>query len=193
MSMTIANIKSRLTGVGRDAQPARTPSLRRAEQRNAFRRMKSTRHGELYLVAPCDCSQHARPSGGKLTMQAMIARRVCLRCGARLRGGGGVDVRFPYGGMRFAVPPYALSRTEMKETEGAWVANAIGGVIGFITGNFIYLIESSFNSNATFSFTDYAQTVGTSTVLGAFDPGNSVANAGRAVVTAGVGAWNMRP
>ena len=87
----------------------------------------------------------------------------------------------------------ALSRTEMKETEGAWVANAIGGVIGFITGNFIYLIESSFNSNATFSFTDYAQTVGTSTVLGAFDPGNSVANAGRAVVTAGVGAWNMRP
>lgn len=87
----------------------------------------------------------------------------------------------------------ALSQKEMKETEGAWVAHAIGGAIGFITGNYVYLIESSFNSNATFSFTDYAQTVGTSTVLGAFNPVNSVANAGRAVLTAGVGAWNMRP
>lgn len=44
-----------------------------------------------------------------------------------------------------------LSPEEMKQTEGAWIPNAIGGGVGFITGNYTYLVNSAFDRNATWS------------------------------------------
>ena len=85
-----------------------------------------------------------------------------------------------------------LSIEEMKQTEGAWIPNAIGGGIGFITGNYTYLANSAFDRNVTWSWSSYARTVGTSTLVGAINPVSSIRGAATAVGSSFVSAWQFR-
>lgn len=85
-----------------------------------------------------------------------------------------------------------LSPEEMKQTEGAWIPNAIGGGVGFITGNYTYLVNSAFDRNATWSWSSYARTVGTSTVVGAINPVSSIRGAATAAGSSFISAWQFR-
>lgn len=85
-----------------------------------------------------------------------------------------------------------LSSDEMKSTEGAWVPNAIGGGIGFVTGNYSYLVNAAYDPSFRWNFNDYARSVGTATVVGAINPVNSIRGAAQAGVTSFVTAWGFR-
>lgn len=85
-----------------------------------------------------------------------------------------------------------LSPKEMKSTEGAWAPYLIGGGIGFVTGNYTYLVDSAFNDNSTWSWSSYARTVGTATAVGAVSPVSSISGAARAVGTSFISAWQFR-
>lgn len=85
-----------------------------------------------------------------------------------------------------------LSHDEMRNTEGAWIYNAFGGGIGFITGNYTYLVNSSFDRGARWSWRSYARTVGTSTLVGAINPVYSIRGAATAVGSSFISAWQFR-
>lgn len=80
-----------------------------------------------------------------------------------------------------------LSQKEMKETEGAWVANAIGGVMGGVGGHFSYMAGSiasrSYNRNA------HLATIAGGAALGAANPirGGADLIRGMGLSAAGVG------
>lgn len=69
-----------------------------------------------------------------------------------------------------------LSQKEMKETEGAWIANAVGGIMGGVGGHFSYMASAvaggSYNRNAHWA------AIGTGAVIGAASP----INGGRALI-----------
>lgn len=63
-----------------------------------------------------------------------------------------------------------LSQAEMKETEGAWVANAIGGVMGGVGGYFGYMASSV--ASGTYNRNAHLAAIGTGAAIGAFNPIN---------------------
>ena len=69
-----------------------------------------------------------------------------------------------------------LSQKEMKETEGEWIPNAVGGIMGGVGGHFSYMAgavaSGSYNRNAHWA------TIGTGALIGAASP----INGGRALI-----------
>ncbi len=69
-----------------------------------------------------------------------------------------------------------LSQKEMKETEGEWIPNAVGGIMGGVGGHFSYMASAvasgSYNRNAHWA------AIGTGAVIGAASP----INGGRALI-----------
>ncbi|WP_314366275.1 hypothetical protein [Neisseria cinerea] len=69
-----------------------------------------------------------------------------------------------------------LSQKEMKETEGEWIPNAIGGIMGGVGGHFSYMASAvasgSYNRNAHWA------AIGTGALIGAASP----INGGRALI-----------
>lgn len=80
-----------------------------------------------------------------------------------------------------------LSTQEMQETEGAWVANAVGATIGGLTGHFGYM--GSVAASGQYNFANHMGAVGIGTASGFFNPGKSALKAiamtegGKAVAT----------
>lgn len=85
-----------------------------------------------------------------------------------------------------------LSSEEMKNTEGAWVPYAIGAGVGFVTGNYSYLVNAAFDPNFNWSLDSYVRSVGTSTVVGAINPVSSIASVARAAGSSFLTAWQFR-
>ena len=69
-----------------------------------------------------------------------------------------------------------LSQKEMKETEGEWIPNAVGGIMGGVGGHFSYMAGAvaggSYNRNA------HLAAIGTGALIGAASP----INGGRALI-----------
>ncbi|ULJ64944.1 hypothetical protein [Wielerella bovis] len=61
-----------------------------------------------------------------------------------------------------------LSQTEMKETQGEWVANAVGGVMGGVGGHFGYMAGAF--AGGTYNRNAHLAAIGTGAVVGAFSP-----------------------
>ena len=85
-----------------------------------------------------------------------------------------------------------LSSEEMKSTEGAWVPYAIGGGIGFVSGNYSYLTNAAFSPTATWSWGSYAKAVGMSTIVGAINPVNSIRSAAVTMGSSYLTTWQFR-
>lgn len=85
-----------------------------------------------------------------------------------------------------------LSQQEMQDTEGAWIPHAIGGGLGFVSGNYAYLTNAAFDRNVTFSWSDYGRTVAMSTITGSITPVRTVQTASLALGTSWLSAWNLR-
>ena len=71
---------------------------------------------------------------------------------------------------------------EMEATEGALVANAVGGVAGGLGGHFGYMGQAAFTKD--YSFRSHMASVGVGAGAGAFNP---VAGVGSAAASFGVG------
>lgn len=69
-----------------------------------------------------------------------------------------------------------LSQKEMKETEGEWIPNAVGGIMGGVGGHFSYMASAiasgSYNREAHWA------TIGGGALIGAMNP----INGGRALI-----------
>lgn len=69
-----------------------------------------------------------------------------------------------------------LSQKEMKETEGEWIPNAVGGIMGGVGGHFSYMAHAvasgSYNRNSHWA------AIGTGALIGAANP----INGGRALI-----------
>lgn len=61
-----------------------------------------------------------------------------------------------------------LSQTEMKDTQGEWVANAVGGVMGGIGGHFGYMAGAV--AGGTYNRNAHLAAIGTGAAVGAFSP-----------------------
>ncbi|STZ07854.1 Uncharacterised protein [Moraxella caprae] len=70
----------------------------------------------------------------------------------------------------------AMTDSEMQETEGAWVANAVGAGFGGLTGHFAYM--GSVAASGQYNFGHHVAAVGTGAGLGFVSP---VSAAGRAI------------
>ncbi|STY86107.1 Uncharacterised protein [Moraxella ovis] len=69
-----------------------------------------------------------------------------------------------------------MTLTEIQETEGAWVANAVGAGFGGLTGHFAYM--GSVAASGQYNFGHHVAAVGTGAGLGFVSP---VSAAGRAI------------
>lgn len=69
-----------------------------------------------------------------------------------------------------------MTVAQMQETEGAWVANAVGAGFGGLTGHFAYM--GSVAASGQYNFGHHMATVGTGAGLGFVSP---VSAAGRAI------------
>ncbi|AUX62457.1 hypothetical protein JF634_06935 [Simonsiella muelleri] len=61
-----------------------------------------------------------------------------------------------------------LSQTEMKETQGEWVANAIGGVMGGVGGHFGYMAGAALAGS--YNFNGHMAAIGTGAAVGVLSP-----------------------
>lgn len=80
-----------------------------------------------------------------------------------------------------------LSQKEMKETEGEWIPNAVGGIMGGVGGHFSYMASAvasgSYNRNAHWA------AIGTGALIGAASPingGRTLINGMRGVAVGAV-------
>ena len=76
-----------------------------------------------------------------------------------------------------------LSQTEMKETQGEWIPNAIGAIAGGYAGGFGYLAAGGKDMKG------YWAAVGGGAAAGAFSPVTGVGSAAAALSSGFLGAY----
>lgn len=76
-----------------------------------------------------------------------------------------------------------LSQKEMKETEGAWVANAIGGVAGMYGGGYGYLASGGKSVGG------FLAAAGGGAAAGVFSPVNGIRSGAMAVASGFAGGY----
>lgn len=85
----------------------------------------------------------------------------------------------------------AMTNQQMAETQGAWVANAVGGIAGGLGGHFGYMAQSAFTGE--YNFRSHMVSVGIGAVGGAVNPvagvGSAAASFGIGVAGGGANAW----
>ena len=69
-----------------------------------------------------------------------------------------------------------LSQKEMKETEGEWIPNVVGGIMGGVGGHFSYMAGAV--ANGSYNRNVHWAAIGTGAVIGAANP----INGGRALI-----------
>ncbi|MBG8685264.1 hypothetical protein E4K46_11685 [Neisseria meningitidis] len=69
-----------------------------------------------------------------------------------------------------------LSQKEMKETEGEWIPNAVGGIMGGVGGHFSYMASAI--ASGSYNRNEHWTAIGGGALIGAMNP----INGGRALI-----------
>lgn len=100
------------------------------------------------------------------------------------------DLNYAFGGNQ-DLQVQAMTSQEMDETQGAWVANAVGGLVGGLGGHYGYMLQSAFTKE--YNFRSHMASVGIGVAGGVMNPVAGVSSAagsfGMGIAGSGVHAW----